>query len=25
VAMTLTGAHNIAGINRKCLAGNIPE
>jgi len=24
VAMTLTGAHNIAGINRKCLAGNIP-
>jgi len=25
VAMTLTGAHNIANINRKCLAGNIPE
>jgi L-lactate dehydrogenase (cytochrome) len=25
VAMTLTGANNIAGINRKCLAGNIPE
>ena len=25
VAMTLTGAHNIAGINRKNLAGNIPE
>jgi len=25
VAMTLTGAHNIAGITRKCLAGNIPE
>lgn len=25
VAMTLTGAHNIAGINRKCLAGHIPE
>jgi len=25
VAMTLTGAHNIAGINRKCLAGSIPE
>jgi len=25
VAMTFTGAHNIAGINRKCLAGSIPE